>query len=187
MDEKKPAYLVVDTAIENPENYEEYKKLARPIAEKFQIVNIFNSGFSEYDESVCFIDLQSSRSLFNYGSKSSGIIGVVKDPLDINRDFDDVFKNIEGYRITTWIDRHQSMVTWLDAYSDPIIFIIFSITILAILNMSLSLWILTQDRLKEMAILLTIGFTKIKIFLSIVFLLVKIDEVGLTANEATMS
>ena len=40
-----------------------------PIAEKFQIVNIFNSGFSEYDESVCFIDLQTSRSLFNYGSK----------------------------------------------------------------------------------------------------------------------
>ena len=36
MDEKKPAYLVVDTAIENPKNYEEYKKLARPIAEKFQ-------------------------------------------------------------------------------------------------------------------------------------------------------
>ena len=139
-----------------------------PIAEKFQIVNIFNSGFSEYDESVCFIDLQSSRSLFNYGSKSRGIIGVVKNPLHIDRDFDDIFKNIEGYRITTWMDRHQSMVTWLDAYSDPIIFIIFSITILAILNMSLSLWILTQDRLKEIAILLTIGFTKIKIFLSIV-------------------
>ena len=35
--------------------------------------------------------------------------------------------------------------------------------------MSLSLWILTQDRLKEIAILLTIGFTKIKFFLSIVF------------------
>ena len=36
MDEKKPAYLLVDTAIENPKNYEEYKKLARPIAEKFK-------------------------------------------------------------------------------------------------------------------------------------------------------
>ena len=29
------AYILVDTKIENPEAYEEYKKLAKPIAEKF--------------------------------------------------------------------------------------------------------------------------------------------------------
>ena len=29
------AYLVVDTRIENPEKYEEYKTLAKPIAEKY--------------------------------------------------------------------------------------------------------------------------------------------------------
>ena len=29
------SYLVVDTKIKNPEVYEEYKKLAKPIAEKF--------------------------------------------------------------------------------------------------------------------------------------------------------
>ena len=29
------AYLIVDTKINNPEEYEKYKKLAKPIAEKF--------------------------------------------------------------------------------------------------------------------------------------------------------
>ena len=29
------AFLIVDTMIENPEAYEEYKKLAKPIAEKY--------------------------------------------------------------------------------------------------------------------------------------------------------
>ena len=29
------AYLIVDTKITNPEEYEEYKKLAKPIAEKY--------------------------------------------------------------------------------------------------------------------------------------------------------
>jgi uncharacterized protein (DUF1330 family) len=29
------AYLVVDTALDNPERYEDYKVLARPIAEKY--------------------------------------------------------------------------------------------------------------------------------------------------------
>jgi uncharacterized protein (DUF1330 family) len=30
-----PAYLVVDTAIENAQEYEKYKALAKPIAESF--------------------------------------------------------------------------------------------------------------------------------------------------------
>ena len=51
MDEKKPAYLVVDTAIENPENYEEYKKLARPIAEKFEGQYLTRGGAMEVVQS----------------------------------------------------------------------------------------------------------------------------------------
>ena len=35
MNQGKPAYLLVDTAIKNSENYEEYKKLALPIVKKF--------------------------------------------------------------------------------------------------------------------------------------------------------
>ncbi len=35
MNQDKPAYLLVDTAIKNFENYEEYKKLALPIVKKF--------------------------------------------------------------------------------------------------------------------------------------------------------
>jgi len=30
-----PAYLIVDTAIENPDEYEKYKALAKPIAEQY--------------------------------------------------------------------------------------------------------------------------------------------------------
>ena len=29
------AYLIVDTQIENPDEYEKYKQLAKPIAEKY--------------------------------------------------------------------------------------------------------------------------------------------------------
>ena len=35
MNKGNPAYLLVDTAIKNVENYEEYKKLALPIVKKF--------------------------------------------------------------------------------------------------------------------------------------------------------
>ena len=35
MNQNKPAYLLVDTAIEKAKNYEEYKKLALPIVKKY--------------------------------------------------------------------------------------------------------------------------------------------------------
>jgi uncharacterized protein (DUF1330 family) len=35
MENPMTAYLVVDTLLDNPELYEEYKRLARPLAERF--------------------------------------------------------------------------------------------------------------------------------------------------------
>ena len=141
-----------------------------PSATKVQVSHIFDSGFSEYDKSVSFISLTNSRLLFDYGSSSTGIVGIVKDPININKsNFNNTFKDINGYRLTTWVDRHKGIFEWLDVYADPILFIIFLITILAIVNMSLSVWILLQDRLKELSILFAIGFTKIKILFLVIF------------------
>ena len=35
MSDEKPAYILVDVKIKNDENYDEYKKLAKPLVEKF--------------------------------------------------------------------------------------------------------------------------------------------------------
>jgi uncharacterized protein (DUF1330 family) len=65
------AFLVVDTAIENAEEYEKYKALARPIAEKFGGVYRVRGGDMEVFETdlwsptrmviVEFPDMQSAR------------------------------------------------------------------------------------------------------------------------------
>ena len=47
------AYLIVDTQIDNPEAYEEYKRLAKPIAEKYGGVYRARGG----DMHVCEADL----------------------------------------------------------------------------------------------------------------------------------
>jgi len=140
-----------------------------PDATKVVISHIFNSGFSEYDKSVCFIDLANSRSIFNYGTYFSGLVGTVRNPIKINDDFQNIFGDFNDYRVTTWIDRHNNISEWLDVYADPILFIILLITVLAIFNMSLSLWISIQDKLKELSILFTLGFTKKKIVLIVIF------------------
>ena len=45
------AYLIVDTQIENPEGYEEYKKLAKPIVEKYGGVYRVRGGAMDVLES----------------------------------------------------------------------------------------------------------------------------------------
>ena len=65
------AYLIVDTLIENPDEYEEYKKLAKPIAEKYGGVYRVRGGDMDVRESdlwtptrmvmVEFPDMDSAR------------------------------------------------------------------------------------------------------------------------------
>ena len=45
-----PAYLIVDTKISNPEAYEEYKALAKPLAEQFGGVYRVRGGAMEVIE-----------------------------------------------------------------------------------------------------------------------------------------
>ncbi len=69
------AYLIVDTQIENPEEYEQYKALARPIAEKYGGVYRARGGGMDVLETdlwtptriviVEFPDMDSARAFAN--------------------------------------------------------------------------------------------------------------------------
>ncbi|MXU65589.1 DUF1330 domain-containing protein [Oceanomicrobium pacificus] len=65
------AYLIVDTKISDPDAYEEYKRLARPIAEKFGGRYLARGGAMEVIEAdlwsptrmvlIAFPDMESAR------------------------------------------------------------------------------------------------------------------------------
>ena len=69
------AYLIVDTQIENPEKYEDYKKLAKPIAEKYGGVYRVRGGEMEVLETdlwtptrmviIEFPDMDAARGFVN--------------------------------------------------------------------------------------------------------------------------
>jgi uncharacterized protein (DUF1330 family) len=69
------AFLVLDTKIKNPEAYEEYKKLAKPIAEKFGGVYRARGGAMDVRETdlwsptriviIEFPDMQSARAFID--------------------------------------------------------------------------------------------------------------------------
>ena len=69
------AYIVVDTKISNPEAYEEYKKLAKPIAEKYGGIYRARGGEMDIQENrlwtptrvviVEFPDVKSAQTFVN--------------------------------------------------------------------------------------------------------------------------
>ena len=69
------AYILVDTKIENPEAYEEYKALARPIAESFGGKYIIRGGAMDIIDNdlwsptrivlIEFPDIEKARSFMN--------------------------------------------------------------------------------------------------------------------------
>ena len=124
------------------------------------VSNIFSSGFSYYDESFCFLRQEHSGQIFNDNS-SGGLIGTVANPynMHLNDDFFS-FLDINPNYILSWTDWSANSLAWLDAYRMPIVFIALLIIIIALSNMALSLWVLSQDRLKEISVLLTLGFSR---------------------------
>ena len=69
------AFLIVDTQIENPEEYEKYKKLAKPIAEKYGGVYRVRGGDIDVRETdlwtptrmviIEFPDMDSARAFYD--------------------------------------------------------------------------------------------------------------------------
>ena len=91
------------------------------------------------------------------------------DPMNITNKHS-IFNDINRlqYSITTWIEQYSRHLQWLREYKAPIMIITILVVILALFNISLSIWILAQDKLGQAAVLLTLGFNKKMIALTLI-------------------
>ena len=64
------------------------------------------------------------------------------------------------YNINSWKERHITLYNWLQVYHVPIQLVIIFVTILAICNIGVTLWMVALEKTKEIGILKSIGFTK---------------------------
>ncbi len=143
--------------ITNNQSFENNRFAAKHIV----VSNIFNSGFDYYDQFFCFLRLPDSQIIFAANHLEEGITGIVKNPIEINSS-SKIFNSLDKRfnNITTWVEWSARSLEWLDAYRMPIVFVAILILIIAACNMALSLWTLVQGRLSEIAILLSMGFTR---------------------------
>ena len=62
--------------------------------------------------------------------------------------------------ITTWKDRHRSIISWLNIYDVPIKLIMMFIVLVSIFNLSATIWMVSFERKSEFGILKAIGFIR---------------------------
>jgi len=124
--------------------------------------NIFKTNFSEYDKKLVFFNIDFLRNIFLKDQYCTGLLLKISPDANINI----VKKNIiekmglSNYYVTTWEERHYSLIQWLKVYDVPIKIVMFFIVLIAIFNNTASLWILIVEKSKNMGILNSLGLSK---------------------------
>ncbi len=134
-------------------------------AKIFTVSGIIKSGFPEYDKLLSFISYDSAEPFLTTTSSTYGKIINLNDKSQIDEivnklkvHYNPIYNSVE-----TWKDRHVFLYKWLNAYYVPIYFVIFSLIVLSLLNIVLSIKVLVNNKKNSIAILRTIGFSKLQI------------------------
>ncbi len=151
-----------DVILLNPQKMVSHQLLK---AEIFNVVNIFQTDFPEYDRLLAFIPIEKAQSYFGLESKITGLILNIEDPGEVEN-ADLILSESMGmlpYMITTWKERHASLLNWLNIYDIPIKLIMFFITAVGVFNIGASLWMIILEKTREFGILQSMGLTKMQV------------------------
>ncbi len=145
-----------------------------PKQESFKIISIFDSGLSDYNENVAYINLESLESLFEKEAELRFLEFYFKNP-----------QKIENYKIAlmnlypeqlvyTWADMNKSLFSALKVERNVMFIILSLIIIVAAFNIISSLSILVKNKTRDIGILKSIGvqnFSIKKIFFLVGFII----------------
>ena len=129
-----------------------------PKQEIFEINSIFDSGLSDFNENVAYINLKTLESFFEKKSELRFLEYYFKHPNDIN-DYKVELSNIhKNNYIYTWADLNESLFSALIVERN-VMFIILSLIIIVAVNIISVLTILLKNKTRDIGILKSIGVT----------------------------
>lgn len=146
-----------------------------PTIKKFNIVGIFDAGIYEFDSSLALIDYQDAQKIFfkNQKTKFSAMQIQLTDSnktLNVESDIKKILieLNINSF-INNWTNKNKNFFSAIQMEKRVMAIILTLIIAVAAFNLVASLAMSVQDRKKDIAILMTIGFSKFQIIRIFVF------------------
>ena len=129
--------------------------------EKFFVSGIFNSGLSEYDESIVFININQLLQFVNEINTIDGLNVRIKN----SKDIDEVtqyldFNLIYPLNYITWKDKNSSLYKWIKVQKLPILLIFGIIAFVSLVNIISGTSMTIIDKAGQIALLLSLGMRK---------------------------
>ena len=141
-----------------------------PKQKTFIVSSIFESGMTEFDNNVAFINLKTLEEFFNLNSKDRKLEIYLNNPQNIEYQKSIVQKNFPNEFVFTWSDMNSSLFSALKIERNVMFIILSLIIIVAAFNIISGLTILVKNKTRDIAILKSIGVLNesiVKIFFSI--------------------
>ena len=145
-----------------------------PKQETYIVDSVFDSGISDFDQNIAFININDLENLFNLDENSRSLEIHFNDPKKIElkkKILQEIFQ--EEY-VYTWSDLNKSLFSALKVERNVMFIILSLIIIVAAFNIISGLTILVKNKTREIAILKSIGVQNksiIKIFFMVGFLI----------------
>ena len=123
------------------------------------LIGVITTGFSEYDKIISFIPQKAYNEFYNNENSFSGLI--VNTNKSENIKTSDNLREVLNFPfiVNTWQERHAVLLEWMNIYYIPIQLVMWFITLLAIFNISSTLWMISLDKVGNVSILKTMGFS----------------------------
>ena len=145
-----------------------------PKQESFKIISIFDSGLSDYNENVAYINLESLENLFDKETELRFLEFYFKYPQKIE-DHKITLMNLYPEKLVyTWADMNKSLFSALKVERNVMFIILSLIIIVAAFNIISGLTILVKNKTRDIGILKSIGvqnFSIKKIFFLVGFII----------------
>ena len=145
-----------------------------PKQETYIVDSVFDSGISDFDQNIAFININDLENLFNLDENSRSLEIHFNDPKKIELKKKILQEIFQEEHVYTWSDLNKSLFSALKVERNVMFIILSLIIIVAAFNIISGLTILVKNKTREIAILKSIGVQNksiIKIFFMVGFII----------------
>ncbi|MEC9011341.1 MAG: ABC transporter permease, partial [SAR324 cluster bacterium] len=128
-----------------------------PRIKKLEVIGIFESGISGYDEVLAFIDYRLLQKIYRMQNKITGLGVRISDPENAPDIADELGEISEGYIVGNWADENKSIFHVMKIEKIGLFLILSLIIVVAAFNIISSLIMLVLEKSREIAILKALG------------------------------
>ncbi len=128
-----------------------------PKQEVFKITSIYDSGLSDYNENVAYINLKTLENLFDKNENQRFLEFYFKNPHEVHILKNKLSNIYDGEYVYTWADLNSSLFSALKVERNVMFIILSLIIIVAAFNIISGLTILVKNKTRDIGILKSIG------------------------------